>query len=192
MHELIRTDGPTVKGSLASVAKQTGITVAEAFMSAKLVVLVDTSASMSSDDAPGGQSRYRAACNELAKLQAQNPGAVAVFSFSSVARFCPNGIPDFQQECTDVLTALRAIKKADGLLEICLISDGQPTCDEGECLAYAAKFKSRISTIFVGPEDGPGREFLQKLALASGGQHWQQSAQELGQLSATVAGLLAA
>jgi hypothetical protein len=41
--------------------------------SAEIVVLVDTSASMGQHDAPGGISRYEAACNQLTTIQGKIP-----------------------------------------------------------------------------------------------------------------------
>lgn len=186
MGALTKADQTIVKGSLASVAKTSGITVAEALCNAKLVVLLDTSASMSACDAPGQTERYKAACNELAKLQVRNPGAVAVFSFSSSCVFAPSGIPQFLQASTDLAGALRTVKKADDLgLDFCVISDGEPD-DSEAALKQAGKFKSKISTIFIGSEDGPGRDFLDKLARVSGGESATQTPETLNLLSDTL------
>ena len=46
-----------VKGSLTDIAKQNGTSLAETFLSADVIVLVDTSSSMEAHDAPGGKSR---------------------------------------------------------------------------------------------------------------------------------------
>lgn len=186
MSDLVKADQVIVKGSLASVAKANGITVAEAFCNARLVVLLDTSASMRAADAPGHTERYKAACNELAKLQAKNPGTVAVFSFSSSCVFAPNGVPQFLMESTDLANALKTVKKADDLgLDFCVVSDGEPD-DSEAALKQAGKFKSKISTIFIGPEDGPGRLFLEKLAQVSGGKSATQTPETLNLLSDTL------
>ena len=51
-----------------------------------------------------------------------------------------------------------------------LISDGQPDSEE-EALKIAKTYQNHIDVIYVGPESSPsGREFLKKLAQASGGQ----------------------
>lgn len=65
-YQIERTQTQVVKGSLSDVAKATGASLAETFLSADVIVLVDTSSSMEAHDAPGGLSRYDAACKELA------------------------------------------------------------------------------------------------------------------------------
>ena len=180
-----------VKGSLSSIAKAKGITTGEAFANAKLIVLLDTSASMSRQDAPGGQERYRAAVNQLAKLQAERQGEVVVVSWSTHAQYAPNGIPAFLGESTDLANALKFVKHADGLFEFCVISDGEPD-DEKAALAIASKFKSKISTIYIGPEDGAGRDFLRRLAATAKGTSGTCETQNLNLLSESVAKLLPA
>lgn len=181
-----------VKGSLASVAKMQNISLAQAFLGAKLAVLLDTSASMMTPDAPGRQERYRAACNQLAKLQTEHPGAVVVVSFSSQAEFAPNGIPRFQKQGTDLAGALRFVRELDGLVKFVVISDGQPD-DEQAALTAARQFKSQISTIYIGPErDLMAQGFLLALANAAGGTFAQHNATGIHLLSETTAKLLAA
>jgi Mg-chelatase subunit ChlD len=160
-----------VIGSLGALAKQSGASLAETFLAADVIVLCDTSGSMSSRDSRGGQSRYDVACQELASLQTSLPGKLAIISFSSGTMFCPDGKPFNLGGGTDMAGALDFARVADieGMRFI-LISDGQPD-EEGRTLAAAAKYKSRIDTIFVGPEDDMGgRSFLNRLAAASGGQ----------------------
>ena len=54
-----------------------------------------------------------------------------------------------------------------------LISDGEPT-DESSALTAARKYKNKIDTIYVGPEnEKAGQDFLKRLAKASGGQALQ-------------------
>ena len=68
--------------------------------------------------------------------------------------------------------ALKFAKVADveGIRFI-LISDGQPD-DPQATLQVARTFKSRIDTIFVGPErDSSAQDFLRKLSNQSGGVH---------------------
>ncbi len=161
-----------VKGSLTAIAKDQNTSIAEAFVSADHVILVDVSGSMDAVDAVrNGQqmSRYKAAVNELAALQSSLPGKIAVFAFSSDVQFCPAGVPVFFRGGTDLAKALNFVKAADELCNFLVISDGEPN-DETKALAIAAKFKSRIDTVFCGPEGGSGQGFLQKLATCSGGQ----------------------
>lgn len=160
-----------VRGSLADIAKQYQSSIAESFLNADVIVIVDVSGSMNQSDARNGQRRYDVACQELARLQAELPGKIAVVAFSNWVEFVPGGVPPFVGLGTDLARALRFVKVADGVVKFIVISDGQPNDDE-EALAIAQQFTSKINTIYVGPEDdfGGGRKFLEKLAAVSGGQ----------------------
>ena len=192
-YQIQRSQTEIVKGSLTDIAKQTGASLAETFLSADVIVLVDTSSSMQAMDAPGGKSRYDAACAELANLQATIPGKVAVISFASTGDviFCPNGQPFNLEGGTGLASALEFAKIADVPdMRFVVISDGQPD-SEREALKVAATYLNRIDTIFVGPEgDDRGRAFLTKLANAKGGQ--AVTADRVAQLSSKVQYLLAA
>lgn len=161
-----------IPGSLGAIAKQEGKSLAETFVNADLIIIVDTSASMSSSDSRGGKTRYQVACEELAHLQANHPGKIAVLSFSSDVVFCPSGVPVYLDASTDMAKALQFAKIADVPgMQFILISDGEPN-DEQETLAVAKTYRNKISTIYVGPEERPtGRDFLQRLAAATGGQN---------------------
>lgn len=164
-----------VKGSITQMAKATGKSIPEIFQTVELIAFVDTSGSMEAPDSRGGKTRYQVACEDLRALQEQNPGKVAVFSFSSYTKFCPSGVPVNQREGTLISSALNAGKPADipGGMKFVLISDGEPL-DEQEALAVAKTYNNKIDTIYVGPEtDRGGREFLARLAKASGGNSIQ-------------------
>lgn len=159
-----------VTGSISAMAQQGNKSIAESFLQAEIVVIVDTSGSMENPDSRGGRSRYETACEELAALQGSLPGKVAVMSFSDRVQFCPAGIPVFFGGSTDLAGALRFCKVADlpGMRFI-LISDGEPD-DQRQALEIAATYQNRIDVIYVGPENRrSGRDFLQKLAQATGG-----------------------
>lgn len=159
-----------IPGSISDLTQQAGTTLAETFIGAECVVLVDTSGSMDTHDSRGGRTRYDVACDELAQLQANMPGKIAVLSFSNDTVFCPGGIPQPLFGMTNLTGALQFAKVADvpGIRFI-VISDGQPD-RPAEALQVAATFRNRIDVIYVGPEARPaGREFLQQLATASGG-----------------------
>lgn len=159
-----------VKGSIAEAAQRSGRSVAQAFLNVDAVILVDTSGSMAACDSRGGQSRYDVACEELAKIQAQMPGRVAILSFSSSTILCPGGVPAFQGGSTDLAGALEFAKQADVPgVRLIVISDGEPDSESG-ALQEAGKIKAPISTIFVGPEGGHGWGFLRRLAAANGGR----------------------
>lgn len=85
-----------VPGSISALAQSSGKSIAELFTRAEVVAIVDTSGSMSNQDSRGGKSRYEVACEELAYLQKNRPGKVAVISFSDSAQFCPGGVPFYE------------------------------------------------------------------------------------------------
>jgi hypothetical protein len=169
----MNTNTALVPGSLAAIAKTNNVSLAETFLSAEAIIIVDVSGSMSDHDARGGKSRYEVALDELARLQAQLPGRLAVIEFSSTVRFVPSGAPSFQGGGTQLAEALRFTKVADvpGAMRFFVISDGEPG-DPDEALKIARSYQNKIDTIFVGPEEdwAGGRDFLQRLAQASGGQ----------------------
>jgi hypothetical protein len=131
---------------------------------------------MEATDAPGGQSRHEAAEQELRRLQETMPGKLAVVAFSDMAEFCPAGIPRRMNSGTNLTGALRFVQAADGTgIRFVVISDGQPD-DESAALDVARQFTSRIDTVYIGPEGGTGRAFLQRLARESGGQYAKSKA----------------
>jgi len=160
-----------IPGSLSAIAKQENKSIAETFVNADLIVIVDTSGSMASSDSRGGKSRYDVACEELAYLQSNHPGKIAILAFSSDVQFCRSGIPAYFGGGTDMAKALQFAKIADVPgMQFVLISDGEPDSPE-QTLQIAATYKNKISTIYVGPEGYPhGRDFLNRLAAATGGQ----------------------
>lgn len=158
-----------VPGSLAAVAQRDGLSLAESFLNCEVIVLIDQSGSMAALDAPGGRSRYDAADAELARLQREHPGEVAVISFASWPVFCPGGVPDRAGTTTDMAAALKFARVADGAAQVVLISDGEPD-DETKALAEARRYRNPIHTIYIGPERGDGRAFLEQLAAATGGR----------------------
>lgn len=165
------TNTAIIPGSLGAIARSQHISLAESFMSASCVVVFDSSGSMAATDGSDGRSRYDTACAELANLQGHLPGKIAVLSFSDEVVFCPDGRPLYLGGGTDLARALRFARQADvSGMRFIVISDGDPN-SRSEALAEAAKFKNKIDVIYVGPEDMPhGREFLTRLAQASGGQ----------------------
>lgn len=159
-----------VPGSIGAIAQATGRSIAETFLNADVIVLVDTSGSMAATDARGGRQRYDLACEELRKLQASMPGKIGVIAFSSEALFCPGGEPYFYGGGTDLAGALQFVKVADGTVKFIVISDGWPD-DERTALAIARTFASEIDAIYVGPENDPtGDRFLKDLVKATRGR----------------------
>lgn len=163
----------TVPGSLQAQADASGASLAETFLNCDLLALVDVSGSMGACDAPDGHSRYEAACSELATLQANHPGKIGVIAFSTTAQFCPGGKPSFLSGGTDLTEALEYAHIADGCgIRLVIISDGQPNNAE-TALRAARRYTGVIDTVYVGPEGGPGADFLKRLAAASGGKSVQ-------------------
>lgn len=159
-----------IQGSLSAIAEQNKQSIAETFMNADVVIIVDTSGSMAATDSRGGRSRYTVACEELKKLQESLPGKLALLSFSDDVIFCPSGIPFNYEGGTILDKALKFAKMADVKgMRFIVISDGEPYDEQG-AISVAKTYKNRIDTIYVGPEGGEGQEFLRRLAKASGGQ----------------------
>lgn len=165
------TELVVTEGSLLQVAKSQATSLADAFIGVTAVIIVDESGSMEMHDSRGGKSRFEVACEELAKLQRGNPGRFLVIGFSSDVQPRIGGVPVLQGGGTDMAKALHYAKEYDVLgMKFFLVSDGEPDSKE-KTLEEAKRFRNTISTIFVGPEADPlGRDFLQKLASASGGQ----------------------
>lgn len=162
-----------VPGSLQAIAKQQNQSIAETFLGADAIILVDVSGSMSG-------TPFDQACSELRKLQSDLPGKVAVIGFSDCPEFAPSGRPRFSSGGTDLARALAFVHVADGCgVRFIVISDGYPN-DPEAALREAKKFESRIDCVYIGPEGGAGAEFLRKLAAASGGQY---SKNQVGQIA---------
>lgn len=163
-----------VAGSLAAIASQQNSSIAESFLSADAIILVDVSSSMETvDELPSWelhrQTRYERACAELTKLQKTLPGKIAVVAFAGEPIFCPGGQPAFLHGGTQLDRALRFVRVADDCdMRFILVSDGEPF-EPFACLKEARKFKSRIDTVYIGPIGGEGEAFLKELAAASGG-----------------------
>ena len=180
-----------VPGSISALAQASNKSIAETFIYADVIVIVDTSGSMGATDSRGDHSRYDIACEELANLQATLPGKIAVINFSDQVQFEPGGKPWFFQGGTDLTRALRFVKVADipGMRFI-LISDGGPDDPEG-AIRVAREFKCKIDVIYVGPENWPtGRDYLMRLAAATGGK--TVTADRAKELKAGVMALLGA
>lgn len=176
-----------VPGSLASQAATTGQSLAQTFINADVIILVDTSGSMAGTDMTD-KSRYDRACDELAKLQASLPGKIAVLSFGDFTLFCPSGIPTKPVGMTDLTGALQFAKVADVAdMQFIVISDGEPN-DEDSALRVASTYQNKIDTIFIGREGDSGQRFLARLAKASGGKAIKDFSAK--QLESSVRGLL--
>lgn len=167
-----------VPGSIAAIAQKNRASLAESFLSASTILILDCSGSMHTPDAPGGKSRQETAKEQLIKLQVENAGKLALVCFADYAVFSPGGIPIDCGGSTNMADALDYTYPADDTgTQIILMSDGKPN-DPEKTLAIARKFKTPIQTIFIGPENDRegGRAFLEKLAKATGGQSLKSDA----------------
>lgn len=168
-----------VPGSLQAIAARDGMSLAESFISADAIILVDVSGSMAG-------TAYDQACAELRKLQADLPGKVAVIAFSDRPEFAPAGTPRYIGSGTDLARALGFVHVADGCgIRFIVISDGYPN-DAEAALRQAKKFQSRIDTVFIGPEGDSGADFLRKLAAASGGQYSKNRVDQVAERAKTL------
>ena len=161
-----------VPGSLAQQAKDSGKSLAETFVSADAIILVDCSGSMGNDDAgpEHNEARYKVALRELAALQKAMPGKIAVIGFDDQVQFFPGGQPTWMGGGTDLAKALRFAKVADvSGMRFVLICDGYPDSAEA-ALQVASTYQNRIDTIFIGdPNSRDAIAFLKRLAEISGG-----------------------
>ena len=178
-----------VYGSLGQIAQQ-GRSIAETFATGvDAILMIDVSGSMCTTDCREGQSRYDAACAELKRLQRQLPGKLAIIEWSDGHAFCPGGQPSGIKGMTNMAGVLRFVQIADGTgIKFILISDGEPDSEQ-ETLDVARKFSDKINTVYIGPENGPGRDFLRRLSALTGGQFEEQNANNM-QLAQSVTKLL--
>lgn len=188
MNTLQRTNN-SITGSIADITEREGIAVAEAISRASLLVLLDQSGSMEEEDARDGLSRNEVALAELEKIQAAYPGEVVLFAFADDVKWCPDGYPLHvgAKTALDKALADSRIQLADGLLQIVIVSDGEPD-SETRALAAARRYKHPLSTIYIGPRGGPGEEFLSRLATATGGSKFV--ARRPGELAPGIMALL--
>jgi hypothetical protein len=160
-----------VAGSVASAAAVKGVPLAEALLDVESLILLDCSGSMATADSRGSRRRIDSAREELATLQRDLPGKLALVCFAGHAQLMWGGVPPEPMGGTDLAGALAFAKTFDqGGMRFVVVSDGEPD-DQAKALATARGFAGPISTVFVGPEGGPGAAFLRRLATASGGRH---------------------
>jgi Mg-chelatase subunit ChlD len=180
-----------VQGSIGAIAQQLGKSIAETFINADVIIIVDSSGSMGTPDSRGGRTRLEVANTELADLQGSMPGKIAVINFSSTVQFEPSGRPTDLGGGTNLVAALKFVKVADVPdMKFILISDGEPG-DPDEAIRIAKTFTNHIDVIYVGPEDRPhGRDYLMRLAKTTGGK--TVTADRAKELKAGVMGLLGA
>lgn len=164
--------GSVVSGSMQDIADKENMSLAETWAGCEVMVICDGSGSMMSGDSRHGHSRFETLEEEVRRIQEQNPGKIAIVSFSDTVMWNPDGNPYYYGGMTNMVAALEFARKVDGAgVRIILISDGEPD-SKSETLRVAKTFQTKIDTIFVGAEDDTrGRNFLSDLAEATGGTH---------------------
>ena len=167
----MKTTDLQVKGSLAETSHNRAVEFAEAFLTVDAIMICDVSGSMAERDVPcegGVRSRFDECNEQLKRLQRRFPGRLAVVAFSSDVAFVPGGVLPFMGGGTELTEALEFVRPADGTgIKYIVASDGCPSDPEG-CLRVA-KSMSPIDAIYIGT-DPEGKEFMEKLAKASGGK----------------------
>lgn len=178
-----------VQGSIGSHIAANNLSMAEAWLNVGVVVMMDVSGSMAITDAGEEVSRFKIANSELAKVQAQNPGKVAIVEFASNAKFIPFGELSQPDGTTNVTAALQFARMMDSIKDIqfLLVSDGEPN-SATEAIEVARLFTHKINTIFVGPKgERSGQAFLKQLSDVTGGSF---SERKISELSSGIAGYL--
>lgn len=195
---------PHRPGSLVDEAGGTSAgpqAVALVLMKTQMIVLCDISSSMRQKDAGDEEveqlkSRHEAAQEALDALQEKNPGQVAVAAFNdSGTGLVPSGKLPEPEGGTPMFAALTDIypKAIAGKKKFVVISDGEPTDDEQGCLDLAKENAYPIYCIYVGPSGDitGGRDFMEKLAAASGGSFDFVHLTQIHMLEQKIAGYLA-
>jgi Mg-chelatase subunit ChlD len=150
------------------------------------LLICDCSGSMKSADAPGRKRRIdvlRAAISEMA-------GDIKIIAFADFAKIVHDLPEPSGDTCVAAAIQIAAVLRQNR--HVILLSDGEPS-DEEAALKEAARFGQPISTIFCGPEGGPGEDFLRRLAAATGGKFGELQAEKLEprRLSAAIKALSA-
>ena len=190
---IVQYNAGLVAGSMQDIAQRTGQPLANTWMNVEVVVLCDCSGSMDLRDGRDGTTRWESMIHELGMLQNNNPGKIAVISFDSDVEWHPSGKPHPPRGSTDVVAALEFVQAVDGTgIQFFLISDGYPD-DPVKAIKIARRFKSKIHTIYVGPEsDTSGIRFLMDLSAVTGGSATTDFALKQKALTENVTRLLTA
>jgi hypothetical protein len=132
------------------------------------IIIIDCSGSMGASQ--GGKTLHEIACEQMRSIQGRQPGKYLIIAFSSDVVPCLTGEPPFLGLGTDMAAALAYVREFDDTgITFTLISDGMPD-DTNATLNVARLFKSKINTVYVGPDDTNAIKFLQMLANSTGGK----------------------
>ncbi len=167
-----------VVGSQQDIANRQGVSLAQSFMGARVIILFDNSGSMETEDTPSGKSRVEVAEEHLTTVQGKYPSQVALVCFACRVVYAPGGYPVEVGGSTELAAALDFVRMVDDCgIKIVVVSDGEPNSKQ-KALKAARKFNQQIDVIYVGDESDSagGRAFLEELAGATGGRFFNSDA----------------
>ena len=176
-NSLAQSTGGAIVGSMADYQRKTGAGLAKNWLQVKAVVVVDISGSMDTRDAGDGHRRVDVAKMELAKLQKQLQGQIAVVEFNYDARWRRDGSLGEPAGGTNLAGALDYVRDLVGpgapRLRVVVVSDGSPDLEE-TALESARALRAAgatIGAVYVGPDHfEAGKRFLRQLAALGGGE----------------------
>lgn len=168
MTEDIKKREQSVQGSISDLANRRGESLELTMAQADVIVYFDHSGSMNSSMSDG-RTKWEHAVDQLKLVQKDHEGRVILFSFSENAVWSQGGMPPPPEASTNLRKALDMGEPFDGtgIIHI-VISDGAPTDSREMSLKKTAKWKDPIHTIYIGPEHGAGRRFMEQLANNGG------------------------
>lgn len=179
------------QGSIEDVRRRQGLSLPEALMNAKLLVICDRSGSM--DDYIEGVRGLRKIDKlreHLARLQRKYEGSVLVMQFDDYAEYKLGGVVDEPRGGTRMIPALELAREADKIVEkIAFLSDGSPGDAERDILNAARQLDHALDCIYIGEEGERGAIFMKQLASVKNGTYSNESNAML-QLESKLSGLL--
>jgi hypothetical protein len=159
------------KGSIQDKADREQRDLQDVAAEAEVIVCVDCSSSMNWGMGEDGRSRHANAMDALIGLQASYDGKLLLISFGlNGAEYRFNGMLPSPSGMTPMHLGLEKALPFDGLMDVILISDGEPD-NESAALSMAGKFADPIHTIFIGDKGDPGELFMAKISGLKGGTH---------------------
>jgi hypothetical protein len=181
MSDITKHSGASLADKLSKKLPYRGTSMDAPSGPPKGTLLLDTSGSMMEMAEPGLTKIE--ALNQVVKLL--NPEAC--YEFDWTCRKADRTTIFEASGSTNLLEAFQVVKQ-DGLKEMVLVTDGEPTSDRDLTLAAAKDLKVEI--VYVGPEPRP--EFLNQLAVVCGTTIISASMKrkELKKLQTHISGLL--
>jgi hypothetical protein len=153
-----------VPGSIAAVSTVGGKGLAIA--RAKYLLICDRSGSMAGQDALHGKTRAEVEDDMVRDLQAKYPGQLVIEAFASQAILCLDGVLPYPNgDSTMIANALNlGATLVKGNMRAILLTDGEASDPEVGIFLAAKPFMNKLDVVYIGPDLGAGRKFLEKLA----------------------------